>query len=156
MTSLGNRIKQRRKELKITQAQLAEKIGKAPRTVQDYEADKASPPLYVIDKLAVALETDPFKLLYSDDENPFRELDSAFDKLNEKVKTDMKTIINLLNDNNIKFVINSDNRSITITFEDNFYILDIDDIDNLCSETNKYFKFALNELILEKQNKNNN
>ncbi len=62
--TLGERIKKRRIELNITQTQLAKMIDKALRTIQDYEANKVTPPIDVIAKIARALNISPGALAY--------------------------------------------------------------------------------------------
>ena len=51
----GKRIKDRRKELKMTQRELAKKSGVAFRSIQDYEGEKRTPKVEVRIKLSNAL-----------------------------------------------------------------------------------------------------
>ena len=67
--TFGEKVKKARKEMELTQAQLAEKIGVSRRTITSYEAD-AFPPrtkeLYC--KLAEALDVNVNYLLTQEDE----------------------------------------------------------------------------------------
>ena len=62
--SLGKNIKQLRKELKITQEQLATFTGVSTRTIEDYEQGiTKDPSSYVLFSLACYFKVDPLKLL---------------------------------------------------------------------------------------------
>lgn len=54
--SLGENIKNARKQKGITQKELSEKIGKGFSTVQKYEIDVIVPPISIINKIAEVLE----------------------------------------------------------------------------------------------------
>lgn len=53
---IATNIQQARKNAKLTQAQLADKIGKGVSTVQKYELGLANPPIEVMRKIAEVLE----------------------------------------------------------------------------------------------------
>lgn len=53
---VGDRIKEMRKNKKVTQKELAKRIQKSERMVQKYESGEVSPPLDVIEKIADALD----------------------------------------------------------------------------------------------------
>ena len=53
--SLGQRIKQRREILKITQQELAQTLGMTPQNISLIEKDKSIPSLAVVSKLAEQL-----------------------------------------------------------------------------------------------------
>ena len=53
--SLGQRIKQRRQILKITQQELADALGMTPQHISAIEQDKGSPSLALLPKLAEQL-----------------------------------------------------------------------------------------------------
>lgn len=55
-SSLGFNIRERRKELGLTQKELAKKAGVSFRTIQNYENGITPPSLYIIEKIALALE----------------------------------------------------------------------------------------------------
>ena len=44
MTLIGENIKRLRKKAKLTQPELAEKLGVTPKVISDYETSKANPP----------------------------------------------------------------------------------------------------------------
>ncbi len=60
---LGNNIKTARKRLKITQKELATRLGIAEITIRKYENGDREPNLETIEKLAIALEVTPYELL---------------------------------------------------------------------------------------------
>jgi transcriptional regulator with XRE-family HTH domain len=68
---LSKKIRTRRKQLKLTQSDLAEKLGnKDKQTVNRYELDGANPTIFNFIKLAKALQLTLDQLLdFSDDEN---------------------------------------------------------------------------------------
>ncbi len=61
-SAIGKKIKERRKECKITQAELAEKIGKTESSIRKYEKGLVAIPTDVIEKIAEMLETTPYTL----------------------------------------------------------------------------------------------
>ena len=63
--TLGQKIRQARQDRKITQKELAARIGKSFSSVQKYEMDLATPPLETIEKIALSLDV-PF-LAFIDD-----------------------------------------------------------------------------------------
>ena len=65
--TLGNRIKNRRKEMKLTQEELAEKTELSQGYISQLEKSGFDPTAPVIIKLAVALEMSADELLGIDD-----------------------------------------------------------------------------------------
>lgn len=65
----GKRIKDRRKELNMTQRELAEKSGIAYRSIQDYESEKRTPKINARITLANALDI-PYTDLFIPDRTP--------------------------------------------------------------------------------------
>lgn len=66
-TSVGERIAHARKLAGLTQKALAEAIEKSRPTIVQYEADKISPPLSMIQELARVLQTTPEYLAFGID-----------------------------------------------------------------------------------------
>ena len=60
---IGLKIKQKRKECKITQPDLALKIGKTESSIRKYEKGLVNIPTDVLEKIAEALNTTPFELI---------------------------------------------------------------------------------------------
>lgn len=57
--TLGEQIKKRRNELKITQDELAEKCGlSSKRVIYDYETGRISPSIGTLKKIAESLDCD--------------------------------------------------------------------------------------------------
>ncbi|UAN58989.1 helix-turn-helix domain-containing protein [Serratia sp. JSRIV004] len=63
MESLSDRLKQKRIELNLTQAQLAELAGTKQQTIQQVESGTTKRPRVLVE-LAQALKCDPIWLLY--------------------------------------------------------------------------------------------
>ena len=64
---IGENIKKYRKANKMTQYHLGTIIGKSERSIQKYEHDDVSPPLDVLEQLALALDVEVIDLLYGND-----------------------------------------------------------------------------------------
>lgn len=66
MTNIRNvlavNMKARRKELNLSQAELAEKIGTSPNYISKIEAEKQFPSVQMIESLATALQCDSVDL----------------------------------------------------------------------------------------------
>lgn len=65
-SAIGKKIKDRRKQCKITQIELAEKIGKTESSIRKYEKGLVSIPTDVLEKIAEVMETTPFALFGSE------------------------------------------------------------------------------------------
>ncbi|WP_072628228.1 helix-turn-helix domain-containing protein [Serratia marcescens] len=63
METLSDRLKQKRNELNLTQARLAELAGTKQQTIQQVEAGLTKRPRFLVE-LAQALDCDPLWLLY--------------------------------------------------------------------------------------------
>lgn len=94
--TLGERIKAARKPIGLTQKQLAEKIGVATGTIQQYELNKRQPRMGQLKKIADVLEVSIAELLGNekgslahyletgDKESAWRrQMNMAFDELSE-------------------------------------------------------------------------
>lgn len=57
--TIGERIRKKRKEIGLTQGQLAERSGIHPVSIRKYETNKMEPRISQIERLAGALECDP-------------------------------------------------------------------------------------------------
>lgn len=107
--SMGKQLQEARKAKKLTQKELAEKIGVATGTIQQYELDKRQPRMEVLKTLSGVLDTPVGKLMGLEDmggglwgkeagddayiklaanierhHGSLARLDTAFSKLNEK------------------------------------------------------------------------
>ncbi len=67
--TLGKNIEEARKNKEMTQKQLAGAINRSTSVIQKYEAGTTEPPLSVVEKIALALDTTPHDLLYGNSEN---------------------------------------------------------------------------------------
>ena len=63
MDTISQRLKQKRMELNLTQAQLAEKAGMKQQSIQQIEAGATQRPRFLFE-LAAALQCDPLWLQY--------------------------------------------------------------------------------------------
>ena len=59
-------MKARRKELNLSQAELAEKIGTSPNYISKIEAEKQFPSVQMIEQIAIALNCDSIELFSTD------------------------------------------------------------------------------------------
>lgn len=66
MESLSDRIKSRRNQLKLTQAELADLVGTKQQTIQQVESGLTKRPRRLVE-LAEALQCDPRWLLFGSD-----------------------------------------------------------------------------------------
>ena len=85
--SIGDRIKQRRKELKLTQPRLAEIVGVSKGTIGNYESNLCSPNEKILFRLFSALEFDA-NFLYQDNITPQKNKETetkASDKENKHI-----------------------------------------------------------------------
>lgn len=69
---IGRRVAARRKQLKLTQAELAEKTELTPKYISNIETSHSIPSIQSVMQLCVALEVKPNYLLFgiADEENP--------------------------------------------------------------------------------------
>ena len=67
---IGQRIKMCRRRAKLTQKELAQKIGKTESSIRKYEGDLIRPPMDVIEDIAAALGVEPVELLNAKLESP--------------------------------------------------------------------------------------
>ncbi|ALB67182.1 regulatory protein cro (Antirepressor) [Cronobacter dublinensis 1210] len=68
MDTISQRLKNRRAELNLSQAQLAEKAGMKQQSLQAIEAGQTKRPRYLFE-LALALQCDAHWLMYGDSKN---------------------------------------------------------------------------------------
>ncbi|WP_294431291.1 helix-turn-helix domain-containing protein [uncultured Treponema sp.] len=88
-TVLAVNMKTRRKELEISQAELAEKIGTSPNYISKIEAEKQFPSVQMIEQIASALECDSVDL-FSNEKNEEKRIDYIRDDL-------LKNVCDLIN-----------------------------------------------------------
>lgn len=88
-TVLAVNMKTRRKELEISQAELAEKIGTSPNYISKIEAEKQFPSVQMIEQIAGALECDSLDL-FSNEKNEEKRIDYIRDDL-------LKNVCDLIN-----------------------------------------------------------
>lgn len=78
---IGSRIKKRRKHLKLTQEQVAERIDISNQHMSNIERAKSIPSTETIMKLAAALDTTPDEFLVGSSRWPGEEWKAVADKL---------------------------------------------------------------------------
>lgn len=83
-TVLAVNMKARRKDLNLSQAVLAEKIGTSPNYISKIEAEKQFPSVQMIEQLANALECDSVDL-FSIKKIKNNRLDSIQETLNKEI-----------------------------------------------------------------------
>ncbi|MEW6636048.1 MAG: helix-turn-helix transcriptional regulator [Actinomycetota bacterium] len=65
---VGERLKQRRAEANVTQAQLAEAVGVLRTSVTNIEAGRQKPPLHLLYRMCVALDVEVSSVVPSNEE----------------------------------------------------------------------------------------
>lgn len=112
MHKIGPQIKAARKKLNLTQRQLAEKLGVATGTIQQYELGKRSPDIQTLANLALALNTsvsafiDPMHTPFTVDPLLDRQADAreALSMLQfTKFLNDHPELISILRQNGVEF-----------------------------------------------------
>lgn len=89
--TIGERIRERRKELGMTQKQLADKLGVKYQTVQAWELNSRNPKLETVEKLASALGVSSGWLVYGDEDSSQRVLFDALGNLSREIKQSLET-----------------------------------------------------------------
>lgn len=102
MSSIGNRIRKRRKELRLSVDKLAELLDKNRATVYRYESDEIdNMPLSVLEPLAKALQVTPAFLMGWDNEEKEllqpdeRDMIKKHRKLDERGKHTVNTVLDM-------------------------------------------------------------
>ena len=104
MMVLGSRIKQRRIEMHLTQAELGKLIGVSKVAISDYENNTRTPKLDKISKLSQVLNLEVGYILgqdvdiVSEEENIHMKLPKEDLKLLSELKKDRKLYLSLIND----------------------------------------------------------
>lgn len=88
--TIGERISRARKEVRLTQAQLAKQCGVATITIQQYELNKRQPRFEQLQRIADALNVSLFYLVDATDE-------SGDDMVVHAVKQELDLSVNLDN-----------------------------------------------------------
>lgn len=91
---IGQKIKQKRKSLNLTQLQLAEKVGLTESSISRYESGKiATMPTSTVNKICSVLNIKPSELLGITEENSFeydlKEILHSVDDLPLDIKKDL-------------------------------------------------------------------
>lgn len=146
--TIGNRIKQKRKEKKITQTQLANALNKSLSSIQKYESGEVEIPYSVINDIAKALATTSSYILGYDLDKELEDLHKNFiENQNEDnelllFKQQLKQLgcsfekLNCTEQNNVELKYNNSTVRISqLEFE------------NLHNSFKSYMKFMLLELI---------
>ena len=120
---LGERIKAARKDVKMTQAELAQKIGLATGTIQQYELGKREPRIEIIQKLCTALDVSFSTLMKDADFKEVTEPDrvalrQAFGNKNKEWEIMSEKMSHLSNDH----------KKMVYTLIDEFYQSDVGEL----------------------------
>lgn len=138
---VGARIKEKRKEKKLTQAQLANAIGKTESSIRKYEKNLVEIPSEVMNRIAIALDT---SVSYLD----------GIDMIQTDVKK-IKALSTLLEEQGFSVIIAESRdtcgkiqfRSALIGYKDKTITLDTKDLDVFEQDIYKYIKFRMLELL---------
>jgi transcriptional regulator with XRE-family HTH domain len=95
---IGKRIKSLRKQLQITQDQLAEKIQLSPKYLSNIERGKENPTLDTLLKLSQALNVEPWEMFLLDSELPSKQVlkDKIAQLVSEASDERLRLIVRLL------------------------------------------------------------
>lgn len=96
--SIGQRIKEVRTQLGITQAQLARRIGTTTQNISQYERNIRNPKFATLQKIASALGCDVTIFLPSQNENP-----EYFDSVKEQLTAEQREEMNSIAKGEIEF-----------------------------------------------------
>ena len=140
---VGARIKEKRKEKKLTQEQLAKEIGKTESSIRKYEKNLVEIPCEVMKKIAIVLDT---TVSYLD----------GIDEIKSST-AEYQAFLTLLN--NLGFQIffegqineNGDVLSesrVIIEYQKKQYAISPEEYDTFEQDIKKYIKFRLTELII--------
>lgn len=142
---LGKHIKERRLEVGITQAELADRIGKSTSAVQKYENGLIEIPFSVLEKIGDALDKN-WMLLYpiTPDEH---------DQYKHLIKGPyghprfMKAINELLNESGYKISFDKHEELILVEKDDDTAHISQEDYNSLIRKVISYFKYIIKEEI---------
>lgn len=82
--TIGERIKERRKQLGLTVDELSERLGKNRATIYRYESNEIEKlPTTVLEPLAKVLETTPAYLMGWEEESPIKQKSNSFPELSK-------------------------------------------------------------------------
>ncbi len=80
---LGARMQELRRQKKLKQAQLAELLNIAPKHISKIECGRCFPSFELLDRIADALEIEPYELLQN---SHLKNKDELLDEINELLK----------------------------------------------------------------------
>ena len=73
MATIGERLRQVRRTYKVTQVELAQRVGVAHSTIVRIERGQAKPTIETVEKLATALGVEATWLAFGDEPRRFKE-----------------------------------------------------------------------------------
>lgn len=90
MLKVGKKIKEARREGRITQSELAQAIGVSDKSISAYESNRISPPLKIIEKIAEQTER-PLTYFFEDNiettiMTKLQKLEKDFEEIKELLK----------------------------------------------------------------------
>ena len=131
--NVGERIKQKRREKNLTQAELAEKIGKTESSIRKYEKNLVSIPSAVMEDIANALNTTVHYL-------------DGMEYAQNKFQS-YKSMTYLINEQGFEIDYSVDGSIAYITYKDKRYTVNTSDVNSCEADIKKYIKFRLLELL---------
>lgn len=120
--TIGERIKDSRMQKGIKQKELAEKAEISVNALINYEKNKRNPPLGVIDKIALALDIEPFELVYGN-ESPIKDFEilknyiANTKKQAETHNQQIQAILKTLDRHNIKYKVLERSKTLDIPLD---------------------------------------
>lgn len=162
--TLGERIKEKRKNKKITQKQLAKILNKSESSIQKYESDEVEIPHSVVEEIAKVLHTTvPYLLGYESVQNQMDELKLFNEQLEQLGCYVEEFACSKENNSEVTGCTFTDGTEINcsdchikqscylITYNNTTVKVPIHDFENLREYFKSYMKFMLLELIKKHQ-----
>lgn len=157
--NLGERIKKIREEKGIKQKELADKIGISYVMLSQYERGERKPKYEMIDRIANALDIDPFYLMYGEN-HPINEFFSKNQKIlladieNADLITEkISAVLKSFEVNNIKYTITNQTGKhnyvleVKVIWNNSFLILDTDDLVEIYNKAQNSFNNSVKNII---------
>lgn len=136
---IGLNIRQSRKEKKLTQKQLAEKIGRVESSIRKYEKGEVEVPSSVLEQIANVLDTTLGNLMG---------ISSPYEKVSEKSNAFYKLLLSM----QYSIIIDDpEHKPFLKTPNFEVYALEYEDLQKLMDVSEAYIKYTLNELLKNRQ-----
>lgn len=83
MENIGNKIKLIRDSYKLSQSRFGKRLGLSGKTISAYETNKATPPLYVLERISTVYKANIFDLPEKDKKDIIETLNSMNESIHD-------------------------------------------------------------------------